>query len=183
MKYLLQIYDRGATEAPLSAEDEQGIVDEYLALGQLPGVIGGAQLRPVEAATTVRVEGGRRCSRTVRSSTPRSTSAGTSSSRPTIWTRRWRSPRGSRPRGWAARSRCGPCWSGSAAGAGLSRRVGSRAREPGRFARRFRSCRGSRSGGLRGGRRRVALTARGGGNVPLRASRSWRRYEHHRFRT
>jgi hypothetical protein len=58
MKYLLQIYDRGATEAPLSAEDEQGIVDEYLALGQLPGVIGGNQLRPVETATTVRVQGG-----------------------------------------------------------------------------------------------------------------------------
>jgi hypothetical protein len=58
MKYLLQIYDRGATEAPFSAEDEQAIVDEYLALGQLPGVIGGEQLRPVETATTVRVEGG-----------------------------------------------------------------------------------------------------------------------------
>jgi hypothetical protein len=58
MKYLLQIYDRSATEAPLSAEEEQGIVDEYLALGQLPGVIGGNQLRPGETATTVRVEGG-----------------------------------------------------------------------------------------------------------------------------
>ena len=58
MKYLLQIYDRGATDAPLPAEEEQAIVDEYLAIGQSPGVIGGGQLRPVETATTVRVEGG-----------------------------------------------------------------------------------------------------------------------------
>jgi hypothetical protein len=60
MKYLLQIYDRGASEedARLTAEEEQAIVDEYLALGQVAGVIGGGQLRPVETATTVRVEGG-----------------------------------------------------------------------------------------------------------------------------
>jgi len=58
MRYLLQIYDRGATDAPLSDEEEQAIVDEYLALGELPGVVGGGQLRPVETATTVRVEGG-----------------------------------------------------------------------------------------------------------------------------
>ena len=60
MKYLLQIYDRGASEqdARLPAEEEQAIVDEYLALGQLPGVIGGEQLRSVETATTVRVQGG-----------------------------------------------------------------------------------------------------------------------------
>jgi hypothetical protein len=58
MKYLLQIYDRGATDASLSAEEEQAIVDEYLAIERSPGVIGGEQLRPVETATTVRVEGG-----------------------------------------------------------------------------------------------------------------------------
>jgi hypothetical protein len=58
MKYLLQIYDRGATDAPLSVEEEQAILDEYLAIEQEPGVIGGEQLRPVETATTVRVEGG-----------------------------------------------------------------------------------------------------------------------------
>jgi hypothetical protein len=58
MKYLLQIYDRGATDAPLSVQEEQAILDEYLAIEQAPGVIGGEQLRPVETATTVRVEGG-----------------------------------------------------------------------------------------------------------------------------
>jgi hypothetical protein len=59
MKYLLQIYDRNASEQDaLAAEEEQAIVDEYLALERLPGVIGGDQLRPVETATTVRVQGG-----------------------------------------------------------------------------------------------------------------------------
>ena len=60
MKYLLQIYDRGATEqvARLAAEEQQAIVGEYLAIGQSPGVLGGEQLQPVETATTVRVEGG-----------------------------------------------------------------------------------------------------------------------------
>ena len=60
MKYLLQIYDRGATEqvAQLAAEDQQAIVAEYLAIRHSPGVLGGEQLQPVETATTVRVEGG-----------------------------------------------------------------------------------------------------------------------------
>jgi hypothetical protein len=62
MRYLLQIYDRAAAEQvePLSAEEEeQAILDEYLAIGRSPGVIDGGQLRPVETATTVRVEGGK----------------------------------------------------------------------------------------------------------------------------
>jgi hypothetical protein len=61
MKYLLQIYDRGATEQAgrLSADEEQAIVGEYLAIGQSPAVIGGEQLQPVETATTVRVQGGK----------------------------------------------------------------------------------------------------------------------------
>ena len=60
MKYLLQIYDRGATEqvAQLAAEEQHAILGEYLAIAQSPGVIGGEQLQPVETATTVRVEGG-----------------------------------------------------------------------------------------------------------------------------
>jgi hypothetical protein len=60
MKYLLQIYDRGASEqvARLAAEEQQAIVGEYLAIAQSPGVIGGDQLRPVDTATTVRVQDG-----------------------------------------------------------------------------------------------------------------------------
>jgi hypothetical protein len=61
MQYLLQIYDGGASEqdAQLAPDEDKAIVDEYLALGRSPGVIGGAQLRPIDMATTVRVREGR----------------------------------------------------------------------------------------------------------------------------
>ena len=60
MKYVLQIYDRGATDkvARLAAQDQQAIRGEYLAIVESPGVLGGEQLQPVETATTVRVQGG-----------------------------------------------------------------------------------------------------------------------------
>jgi len=60
MKYLLQNYP-GSSREPfeqLSADEQQAIVDEYLAIGQSPEVVGGDQLQPVETATTVRVENG-----------------------------------------------------------------------------------------------------------------------------
>jgi hypothetical protein len=59
MKYLLQNYStpeyRDVFER-LPANEQQAIVEEYLAIGQSPEVVGGEQLQPVEAATTVRVE-------------------------------------------------------------------------------------------------------------------------------
>jgi hypothetical protein len=60
MKYLLQIYPARAREEleRLPAEEQQAIVEEYLAIGQSPEVVGGDQLQPVETATTVRVENG-----------------------------------------------------------------------------------------------------------------------------
>jgi hypothetical protein len=60
MKYLLQIYPGPARDEleQLPEEERQAIVEEYLAIGQSPGVIGGDQLQPVETATTVRVENG-----------------------------------------------------------------------------------------------------------------------------
>jgi hypothetical protein len=57
MKYLLQIYPGVATE-DLAEDERQAIVEEYLAIGLSPEVIGGEQLQPVETATTVRVEDG-----------------------------------------------------------------------------------------------------------------------------
>ena len=60
MKYILQIYAPDATEqlARMTEEEQESIVGEYRAIGDSPGVIGGEQLRPVETATTVRVDGG-----------------------------------------------------------------------------------------------------------------------------
>jgi hypothetical protein len=58
MRYLLQIYADAARDVPLSADEEEAIVGEYLAILQSPGVVGGEWLQPVETATTVRVQGG-----------------------------------------------------------------------------------------------------------------------------
>jgi hypothetical protein len=60
MKYLLQNYPGGSTDEfeELSEDARQAIVDEYLALRQLPGIVSGAQLQPIETATTVRVQNG-----------------------------------------------------------------------------------------------------------------------------
>ena len=60
MKYLLQIYSatRPADFARLPADEQDAIVGEYLAVSRSPGVVDGAQLQPVETATTVRVEEG-----------------------------------------------------------------------------------------------------------------------------
>ena len=60
MKYLLQIYPDAAMSeyGRLSADEQDAITGEYLAIGRSPGVIGGARLQPVETATTVRVKNG-----------------------------------------------------------------------------------------------------------------------------
>jgi hypothetical protein len=60
MKYLLQIYPGPALAEfeRLSADEQDAIVEEFDVIGQSPGVIGGERLRPVETATTVRVEDG-----------------------------------------------------------------------------------------------------------------------------
>lgn len=60
MKYLFLNYPGRSLEEfeRLSADERQAIVDEYLAIQKLPEVIGGAQLQPVETATTVRVQNG-----------------------------------------------------------------------------------------------------------------------------
>jgi hypothetical protein len=60
LKYLFQNYPgRSAEEFDrLSHDERQAIVEEYLAIRQLPGVVGGAQLQPIETATTVRVQNG-----------------------------------------------------------------------------------------------------------------------------
>ncbi|HEY2638188.1 MAG TPA: YciI family protein [Solirubrobacteraceae bacterium] len=60
MKYLFQNYPGSSVEEleRLSAGEQQAIRDEYLAIRELPGVVAGAQLQPVETATTVRVQNG-----------------------------------------------------------------------------------------------------------------------------
>jgi hypothetical protein len=61
MKYALLIYSRDAREGfeRLPEDEQQSIMREYFAISQTPGVYGGEQLQPLQAATTVRVEDGR----------------------------------------------------------------------------------------------------------------------------
>ena len=60
MKYLFQHYPGRSIEEfeRLSEDERQAIVEEYLAIGRSPEVIGGQQLQPIDTATTVRVENG-----------------------------------------------------------------------------------------------------------------------------
>ena len=60
MRYLFQNYPGSSVETieGLSPDEQRKIRDEYLAIAQLPGVLGGAALQPAETATTVRVQNG-----------------------------------------------------------------------------------------------------------------------------
>jgi hypothetical protein len=60
MQYLLQIFfSPDDASSALSADEQQAIRQEYYAIRDMPGILGGAQLQPIETATTVRVEDGR----------------------------------------------------------------------------------------------------------------------------
>jgi hypothetical protein len=59
MKYALLIYDKPGSHETLDAKELESVYGEYFALSQDPRCIGGAQLQPVETATTVEVKGGR----------------------------------------------------------------------------------------------------------------------------
>jgi hypothetical protein len=60
MQYMLLIYSDEAanTFEGLSEEEQKGILGEYYAISETPGVTGGNQLQPAGTATTVRVQDG-----------------------------------------------------------------------------------------------------------------------------
>jgi len=55
MQYALLIYSKPGLTDALSAEEREAVHREYMELKDLPGMVGGASLHPVETATTVRV--------------------------------------------------------------------------------------------------------------------------------
>ncbi len=61
MQYLMQIFSEGANDAweALSEPEREAVSQEYFAIRDVPGVLGGAQLQPAATATTVRVQDGR----------------------------------------------------------------------------------------------------------------------------
>jgi len=58
MKYALLIYSKPGSHESLSQADYAAVHGEYMALSDEPGIVGGAQLQPVETATTVRLAAG-----------------------------------------------------------------------------------------------------------------------------
>jgi hypothetical protein len=58
MKYALLIYETPGANDGIGEDERQSVSDEYMAIAQEAGVYGGAQLQPIETATTVRVNGG-----------------------------------------------------------------------------------------------------------------------------
>ena len=58
MKYALLIYDVPGNYDELTESERKAVFGEYFAISEAPGVYGGAQLKPVETATTVRVDDG-----------------------------------------------------------------------------------------------------------------------------
>ncbi|GAA2833704.1 YciI family protein [Nonomuraea rubra] len=59
MQYALIIYEEPGYLDGLTEEDREAAYADYRALAEDPRYAGGAQLQPVETATTVRVAGGR----------------------------------------------------------------------------------------------------------------------------
>jgi hypothetical protein len=58
MQYALLIYDKPGAYEALGEEEHEAVSREYFAISQDPACVGGAQLQPVETATTVRVQNG-----------------------------------------------------------------------------------------------------------------------------
>jgi hypothetical protein len=59
MKYAVLIYTNGDTEFDSLSDAEKGAIrGEYMAISELPQVVGGEGLQPPETATTVRVQNG-----------------------------------------------------------------------------------------------------------------------------
>jgi len=55
MQYALLIYSQPEVTEALSQDEREAVHREYMELRDLPGMIGGASLHPVQTATTVRV--------------------------------------------------------------------------------------------------------------------------------
>ncbi len=58
MQYALLIYTKPGAQEALGAQEQEAVHREYMALRDIPGIIGGAALHPVQTATTVRARDG-----------------------------------------------------------------------------------------------------------------------------
>jgi hypothetical protein len=59
MQYAMLIHAKPGYTDGLSEDEQKAMFADYVALGEDPRTRAGAQLQPIETATTVRVDGGR----------------------------------------------------------------------------------------------------------------------------
>jgi hypothetical protein len=59
MRYAVLVYEKPGSFEPLTDEERQSVSAEYLAIRDDPRFVDGAQLQPVEAATTIRIVDGK----------------------------------------------------------------------------------------------------------------------------
>jgi hypothetical protein len=59
MQYALLIYTKPGSFEALDPAEQESVSGEYMAIRAEAGMVGGAQLEPIETATTVRVQDGR----------------------------------------------------------------------------------------------------------------------------
>ena len=59
MQYALLIYTKPGSLDTLDPTERESVHREYMAIRDEDGMVGGAQLQPIETATTVRVQDGR----------------------------------------------------------------------------------------------------------------------------
>jgi len=57
MKYMLLVYDNPANWTNVTEDEMKGLYAEYAAVSQNPATVDSAQLKPVETAKTVRLNG------------------------------------------------------------------------------------------------------------------------------
>jgi hypothetical protein len=58
MKYAMLIHEKPGVFETLAEDQQKAVFAEYMALSDDPRAVGGAQLQPIETATTVRVQDG-----------------------------------------------------------------------------------------------------------------------------
>ena len=58
MKYAMLIHEKPGYVEALTEDEQKAVFAEYMALAEDPRARGGAQLQPIETATTVRVQDG-----------------------------------------------------------------------------------------------------------------------------
>ena len=125
MRYAMLIYSQPGSYDGLDEQQRSAVTGEYVALAEDSRCADSAQLQPVETATTVRVQDGRTLTTDGPFADTKEVFGGYYLFDADDLDAAIESPRASRRRGWAARSRCARWWSASAARAVSSAKSGA----------------------------------------------------------